>query len=221
MKVLTFAVVFLACYCCVTLSSSTPKKCTQPGLFCETCSSLVACIESANSTFIKEPINTCDSPSSCVGGTCVMNTTDPFCSGLADLKFICRHVGIFPDPFYCNKFVICVDTGSNSLQPYVNECEDGFQYNIFNSLCDIKLVDGECREGIYPVPLCRLHGQSTALAAKPQMYYVCERYSESKDVLYPVQNVCPGGQVYENYVCGKDTFTTAVPTMKTEQTIFS
>ncbi|EFA07893.1 uncharacterized protein LOC660437 [Tribolium castaneum] len=200
------------------------KNCTKPGPFCETCSSLVACVQDSDGSWTKNPLAKCDLPSRCVSGVCT-TVEEPFCWGTADLEFPCKSVGAFPDPFYCNKFVLCVKEGAR-LKPYLNECPPGFGFDIKTDLCDSELGDGQCPETL-PVPICTQAGQSGALDGKPAMYYICEQYSEVKKVLYPVLDVCPGAQVYEEYQCVDKGGTTTVPTtmttvpttteMKTEQ----
>ena len=179
-------------------TAETPKNCTTSGLFCETCTSLVACMQNGN-TYTKENIQTCDSGEKCINNACT-DAEDPICDGIADLAFPCQTVGIFPDPFYCNKFVLCVQV-KNTLQAYPNQCEEGLGYNIGTGLCDIILPNGVCPQGDYPVPLCTRISQSDHLENKPQEYYTCKEYSTAKDVLYPFINVCPQAQIYNDYTC--------------------
>ena len=110
-------------------------------------------------------------------------------------------MGIFPDPFYCNEFVLCVDKAHGKLVPFVNECGDGYGYNPGTSACDVQLDGGQCTEGQYPVPPCNYIGQSGALDENDSIYYTCEQYSKIKDVLYPVLDRCPHGEVYRDYGC--------------------
>jgi hypothetical protein len=70
-------------------------------------------------------------------------------------------------------------------------------------MCDVKLSDGVCPTGKYPVPLCAQPGQNGALPEKPAEYYMCGQYNETKKVLYPVLDVCAGGMAYANYRCGE------------------
>jgi hypothetical protein len=187
----------------LNLSADAPKDCTSAGLMCESCTKLVSCVLNTDKSWTKTSIQSCASPQKCVNGACV-NDVDPFCDGIAALDFPCQSEGVFPDPFYCNKFVMCVNTGTDKgLKPYVSTCPDGYGFNIANDLCDVKLTDGVCPTGKYPVPLCSKAGQSEALAKKPAEYYMCEEYSDAKKVLYPFLNVCEGGVAYSNYKCGK------------------
>ncbi|EFA05441.1 peritrophic matrix protein 1-B precursor [Tribolium castaneum] len=181
------------------LTLQPPKNCTSAGLLCETCSELVACVENNDHTFRKDHVQTCPSGQKCVKGGC-SSDSDPFCDGVADLAFPCKKVGIFPDPFYCNKFVLCVDMGQSRLQAYSSRCEDGLGYNIETGVCDVKLSGG-CKVDEFPVPLCGKAGDSGALEGKPMEYYTCEEYSSGKRVLYPVIDVCPNAETYENYKC--------------------
>ncbi|XP_971708.2 uncharacterized protein LOC660379 [Tribolium castaneum] len=190
------------------------KNCTKPGLFCETCSTLVACVQNDDETWTKDTVATCNKPERCVRGECTPDL-DCFCSGLADSDFPCRKVGIFPHPFYCNKFVLCVkDYNYNNLRAYLNECEYGFGFNTRTDICDVPLGDGLCPEGVFPVPPCQELGQSGALPENPAKYYLCEEYSTSNKMLYPVINVCPPGEIYDDFQCSRK-FTTSTSTTPT------
>ncbi|XP_044260987.1 uncharacterized protein LOC123008969 [Tribolium madens] len=176
------------------------KNCTSAGLLCETCTDLVACIENNDHTFTKDFVQTCPAGQKCLKGECT-NDYDPFCDGVADLAFPCKKVGIFPDPFYCNKYVMCVDLGQNRLQAYLSRCEEGLGYNIATGVCDVKLSGNGCKTDELPVPLCGKAGDSGALKGKPMEYYTCEEYNNVKRVLYPVIDVCPNAETYEDYKC--------------------
>lgn len=191
------------------------KNCTKPGPFCETCTSLVGCVQQSDGTWTKNPLAKCDAPTKCVGGVCTAKE-EPFCWGTADLEFPCKKTGIFPHPFYCNKFVMCVYSAS-VMKAYLYECPENFRYNVKTDLCDVFLDSGECPEGVLPVPLCETAGQSDAIPEKPAMYYTCEQYSQVKKVLYPVLDLCPGAEIYEKYQC-VDTSTTTVTAETTETT---
>ncbi|XP_063916951.1 uncharacterized protein LOC135132706 [Zophobas morio] len=175
-----------------------PKNCTTSGLFCESCSSLVACIQD-DDTYTKQNVKTCDYGEKCIKNKCT-TAQDPFCDGIADLPFPCQAVGIFPDPFYCNKFVLCVQT-KDTFKAYPNQCEQGLGYNIGTGLCDIVLPNGVCPDDEYPIPLCTELGHSEALEGKPQEYFICKEYGRSNDVMYPFIDVCSEAKTYDNYIC--------------------
>ncbi|XP_044252709.1 uncharacterized protein LOC123003783 [Tribolium madens] len=216
MKLFVYFLLMFVSFCV----SERPKNCTKPGLFCETCSNLVACVQNDDETWTKDTVATCTSPKRCVRGKCTTDF-DVFCSGLADLDFPCRKVGIFPHPFYCNKFVLCVK--DYNFRAYLNECEQGFGFNGRTDICDVPLEDGLCPEGVFPVPVCNTWGQSEALPENPAKYYVCEEYSSSTKMLYPVINVCPPGEIYDDFQCSKrfstSTFTTPSTTLSSKSSL--
>ncbi|KAJ3645666.1 hypothetical protein Zmor_023307 [Zophobas morio] len=210
MKLVTF-ISFTILTCCTSeklidyriplASSCTPRECISPGPLCETCSSLVACVELANGTYGKHQLATCNSPTHCVHEVCTSDY-DPFCAGATELSFPCNQVGSFPDPFYHNRFVLCVDDDSD-LKAYSNVCEDGFSFNLANDLCSEVMAHAECPQEPYPVPICHILGQSGALEQKPAMYYICKErtYDSNKSALYPYLYLCPGGQEYKDFMC--------------------
>jgi hypothetical protein len=62
----------------------------------------------------------------------------------------------------------------------------------------------------------QLHRQNGALEADPSITYTCEEYR--KEVLYPVLDRCPHGDVYESYSCKERESTTATESGSTGQT---
>ncbi|RZC39644.1 hypothetical protein BDFB_007923 [Asbolus verrucosus] len=188
----------------LNLTVEPAKNCTDVGPFCETCSSLVACMQQGD-VFTKAKIGMCSPPEKCVQGVCTEDP-EPFCDGIASLPFVCSTVGIFPDPFYCNKFVLCVADSQGNMKPYLNQCDEGYGYDVATDMCSIKLVNKDCTPGIYPVPLCKEAGQSAALVKKPSVYYLCQQRQVKIDakettVLYPMLAECPHGETYDNYAC--------------------
>jgi hypothetical protein len=62
------------------------------------------------------------------------------------------------------------------------------------------------------------HRQSGALEANPSIIYTCEEYRKVKEVLYPVLNRCPHGEVYESDSCKERESTIATGSGSTGQT---
>lgn len=181
-----------------------PKNCTTQGLLCETCSSLVDCIKTSDNppTYTKTPIATCPTNEKCSVDTCT-TAQDVFCDGTACLPFPCQDVGIYPDPFYCDYFVLCVRESPIKLTAFLNKCEAGYAFDIGTSLCTKELGSAGCSQDPvdFPVPFCNTLGQSGAIAAKPYLYYICEEYSTANRVLYPVLYKCPGSGIFQGNSC--------------------
>ena len=131
----------------------TPRECTSAGPLCESCTSLVACVEDGDTgNYTRNPIETCkgDTPL-CIDGECTAGD-DPFCTGLSEVSFVCNQIGVFPDPFYHNKYVFCYKDGS-TFKSILNVCDDGFGFNIATDLCSEPVTNAECPYEPYPVPL--------------------------------------------------------------------
>jgi hypothetical protein len=64
----------------------------------------------------------------------------------------------------------------------------------------------------------QLHRQNEALEANPSIIYTCGEYRKVKEVLYPVLDRCPHGDVYESYSCKERESTTATESGSTGQT---
>lgn len=148
------------------------------------------------STFTKTPVQRCNVGEKCADAGC---TTAPnvFCDGTACLPFPCQDVGLYLDPFYCNRFVLCVRVSPTKLTAYLNECPAGFAFDVATGLCSQKLEKTGCDPMNYPVPLCTSVAQNGPLDKKPALYYICEEYSTAYRVLYPVIHVCPGDLLYQ------------------------
>ncbi|XP_063916912.1 uncharacterized protein LOC135132676 [Zophobas morio] len=210
MKLATLVSLVLLAYCIaenpvdyrIPLSTScTPRECTSPGPLCETCTSLVGCVDIGNGTYNKTQLGNCKPPSYCVVDVCDSNP-DPFCSGVTELPFECHQVGVFPHQFYHNKFVYCYKDGAN-FKSILNECEDGYTFNVANDLCSEHAENAECPHAPYPVPLCNRTAQSGAIEKKPAMYYICKErvVNSSKTFLYPDLYLCPGAETYVDFTC--------------------
>ncbi|RZC34209.1 peritrophic matrix protein 1-B [Asbolus verrucosus] len=187
----------------LNLTAEEVQECTAPGLFCESCTTVASCTKTG-STFTKTIVGQCSANEKCVNGACT-TASDPICDGIARIEFKCKKVGVFPDPFYCNKYYMCVNDGG-TLKRFKNECEEGFGFNIATDLCSIKLINNRCVTGEYPVPLCKKLGESAAVAKKPAEYYTCVQKTvkvngSMKTVLYPELDECPNAKIFSNNEC--------------------
>lgn len=213
----------------VTSVQDTLKECPREGPYCESCTSLVICIyDEDNENYTKTGGGSCPSSYNCLNrktangittGQC-LNETDPICDHVDQVPFPCTSAGIFPDPFYFNKYVMCVSI-SSSLQPYSATCPSGYGFDVKSDLCSCKLnVDGLCGEDLFPIPVCQTVGEAYAVKGKPAMYYICETKTiSSKAVLYPVLYVCEGGETYSNYECSEPNSGESTTTETTSSTI--
>lgn len=184
----------------LTLSKvSTPINCTSAGPVCQSCKNVVVCIHNSDNSWTHSSVETCPSGEKCIRGSCT-SASDPVCDGVADLDFPCNAEGIFPDPFYCNKYVMCVNVGKK-LQAYLTTCEEGLSYNIATGMCDTKLENSVCNGGDYPIPLCEKPGDTGPLRNKTAEYYMCQEYSRKIKYLYPFIDICPHAGQYDNFNC--------------------
>lgn len=206
----------------LTVASDPVLDCYQKGHFCESCTSLVSCqYEAANNSYSKTSRTSCPKPQKClnkknsknqVEGQC-SSDIDPICDNIIQVPFECTTEGIFPDPFYFNKFVMCVkDPG---LKPFSATCPSGYGFNVKTDLCDCKLSpEGQCGEEPYPIPVCQEANEAKAIEGKPALYYTCDTKTTKSGnaVLYPVQRICLGQETYSDYSCsnpnGEDGSTT-------------
>lgn len=189
------------------------KNCTAPGPFCESCSSLVVCLNEGDGKWKKVPAETCTTPNKCIGDICT-TAPDPVCDGAACLDFPCFNVGIFPDPFDCRSFVFCVQTATNKLQGFKQQCDDGWGYDITTKTCDKKITDNVCPT-TYPVPLCDEAGKTGSLPEDLSLYFICMQYSSTNKALYPTLHSCDHGDIFVEYGCVDRASTTPTPVITT------
>ncbi|GJQ81870.1 hypothetical protein Trydic_g9896 [Trypoxylus dichotomus] len=203
MKFLIFSwcafVIFALAHCEDTADEDTGRTCITAGPMCDNCEHLVICVGFENH-FYKLPLQTCALNETCLGNRC---TTDrnPKCESEPD--FPCNDIGVFPNPFDCQTYHFCVKENDGNLKEYRTKCDGNYGYHAGTTFCQTQLDNNACFQNEYqfPVDLCLHSGQNAALLQNPSIYYICARYSDTVEILYPFQFVCPHGGTYFNFEC--------------------
>ncbi|XP_077289569.1 uncharacterized protein LOC143913564 [Arctopsyche grandis] len=181
----------------------TEDDCKTVGFICDECKASYYCVPSSSGNFTLEMIEDCED----AGTTCLENTgkctsqTNLKCnSSVTEYEFSCHQVGLFPDPFECQKYHLCTETTEKSVvpKPQTYECPQGYAYNPLTTMCSKKIVNAttDCKPLIVP---CDGPGQSGGVQSHPNMYYLCLP-SENK-LYYPQLYLCPNGWEYFNDNC--------------------
>ncbi|XP_077298057.1 uncharacterized protein LOC143919554 [Arctopsyche grandis] len=170
------------------------KECENPGFMCDNCSTSAFCIPYPNGDYGKEIIETCPAGSTCLGETGRCTTASNYeCDGSSTgYEFYCIQPGVFPDPFSCKKYHICVP---GEYFSYQNECGLGFAYDPLTTLCSIKMVNNSCTSVI---PKCEKPLQSGPVLGNPSIFYMCRpRYINGNMVNLPDFFSCPFNEQYD------------------------
>ncbi|KAK5641483.1 hypothetical protein RI129_010030 [Pyrocoelia pectoralis] len=185
--------------------------CRQAGYACKTCNQVVQCRQNETG-FTEYPIAVCDGNSSCSNGACIIGP-NPHCDPPVqhiNATFICRTIGMFPDPFDSQVFHHCVNVNNNScyegpLEHFEDRCDCDHAYNARTTFCDIPLKDYNHTSSI---PKCDHQGQTGYLLENPSLYYVCQYHPTGP--LRPFLYRCDNGKLYNpyNYICESYNITT-------------
>lgn len=169
---------------------------------CEDCFTRVTCVGDEYG-FTKIPLETCATDMTCLGSECTSDS-NPGC--YPGLTFTCNDIGVFPDPFDCQRYHFCVPqnpTTPDTLNHYEALCDGSWGYHAGTTFCQTRLQNNNCyaNSNHFPIELCQYSGQTNALSQNPTIYYICAQYSSTIDMLYPFQFVCPHGGTYNNFQC--------------------
>lgn len=111
-------------------------------------------------------------------------------------SFVCHGVGLFPDPFICEKYHMCVPGEEDPSIPQetsiVLSCPSGYGYDVVTSSCRIK------KEACPSAIICT-NSTMKAFVKNPSFYYWCLKTSSS--AYYPHIFMCPQGQHMINNRC--------------------
>lgn len=171
------------------------KECTKPGMMCKSCEKLVMCIESEGK-YEEMDLQTCSEEQTCLNNEC-SEDPNPLCPTGAQESFKCRATGMFPDPYNCNIYHICIQksdqvTPNDQDTQFAMKCDDGYGYDPVSTYCKNPLKNGVCPDKL-PVPVCKELGQSGALI-NPSIYYIC--IFGSSGTFVPELYLCPHGKKF-------------------------
>lgn len=118
-----------------------------------------------------------------------------------EYKFKCHQKGMFPHPFFCNKYFICNESQTPDGDPQLADptsCNSGFVYDPMTTLCNKR---GECSSP--PVKPCEVLGEMGGIEGHPSMYFVClfRPGENSENILAPDLYVCSDDQIFKDGRC--------------------
>lgn len=171
-----------------------------PGLICYSCSVVATCVR-INDEWQTIPVAECDNDE---GMYC--NIRQGGCSDLAGpcnsvghkQNFVCSSVGIFPDPYDCQKYHFCQQSG-NSLGAINVECGGNSAFNPENGQCSLNLNSDVCLEDQYQ---CERVGQQAAWPGNSNIFYVCKlEVTGNTSHLYPALYRCGPEETFNGTIC--------------------
>lgn len=113
-------------------------------------------------------------------------------------NFVCSSVGIFPDPYDCQKYHFCQQSG-NSLGAINVECGGDSAYNPQSGQCSLHLDHDVCHYDQYR---CDHVGQQAAWPGNDNIFYICKsETSGNSSHLYPALYRCAADEVFNGTYC--------------------
>lgn len=128
-------------------------------------------------------------------------------------NFVCTSVGIFPDPYDCQKYHFCQQSG-NSFGAINLDCGGQSAYNPTTGQCSMTLTDDVCRFNQY---VCDHVGQKAVWPGNDNIFYICkETVSGNATHLYPTMYRCSAEEIFNGTECvpapnGNSNITTLTP----------
>ncbi|XP_077301102.1 uncharacterized protein LOC143921592 [Arctopsyche grandis] len=171
------------------------KNCTKSGYMCDDCNTSSFCILLSDGEYFKEQAEKCAGLQTCLEtiGKCTLQENIECDKNIVDYKFECFQPGLFPHPFNCSKYFMCIkENGLLDHTPIELECKNGFGYNPLSTLCNKKEI---CEKLIQP---CKNQFDSGYIQENPSLYYVC---LPTDRVYYPQIFVCPFNYEFNGEEC--------------------
>uniref|UniRef100_A0A336MXQ5 CSON007908 protein n=1 Tax=Culicoides sonorensis TaxID=179676 RepID=A0A336MXQ5_CULSO len=184
------------------------------GFVCIGCEALAVCIK-RNDRWETIPVEVCDKNNgfvcNVIEGAC-SNKTGP-CNPINNGTFSCTSVGIFPDPYDCQLYHICLVNNNNIVSSPV-ECRDGSAFNPITGDCSLNINSDVCLDYGFT---CTKPGDMGPWKFNPNIFYVCKADDDgSERVIYPELYKCDPNEVFVEDKCvSKDVTTTEATTEMT------
>ncbi|XP_055705676.1 uncharacterized protein LOC129803251 [Phlebotomus papatasi] len=171
------------------------------GIICYSCSVVAVCIL-IQQQWHTIPIEECDTLGGFYcnvnAGKC-SNASGP-CNPIGyERNFVCTSTGIFPDPYDCQVYHMCYQSG-NSFGAINVECGGNSAYSVATGDCSITIDHHVCREHQFR---CENVGDRAAWPGNPNIFYVCkaEVQEDGRRVLYPALYRCGPSEHFINREC--------------------
>lgn len=169
-------------------------------MICQSCSVVSNCLF-LNDQWLTIPVDSCDTQN---GYYCNLNdrgcsnSTGP-CNPVGhETNFVCNTEGIFPDPYDCQVYHICFQTGPNYVAINMN-CPGNSAFSPQSNECTSLLTDSVCTE---PQFLCTNAGDQAAWPGNNNIFYMCIAANVNGErILYPVLFRCPSRQIFNGVTC--------------------
>ncbi|XP_062550974.1 uncharacterized protein LOC134215900 [Armigeres subalbatus] len=175
------------------------ETCTTDGIICITCKTVARCIE-LNNSWQPVPVEECDADA---GYFC--NVNEGGCSQRIGAcnpagqegNFVCNTMGVFPDPFECEKYHFCYQNGQNLVS--INMACENTAFSPTTGDCSLPLNDTTCT---IPQWNCSQAGEMNAWPGNNNIYYLCMADNRNGiRVLYPELYRCSANRVFNGTRC--------------------
>ncbi|XP_065081934.1 uncharacterized protein LOC135704412 [Ochlerotatus camptorhynchus] len=173
--------------------------CSKEGIICINCKTAAQCIF-VNNAWQPVPFEDCDADA---GFFC--NVNEGGCSQRVGAcnpagqegNFVCNTMGVFPDPFDCEKYHFCYQNGQNLVS--INMVCENTAFSPASGDCSLPLNDMVCTT---PQWNCTQAGEMNAWPGNSNIYYLC--IADTRNgirVLYPELFRCSANQVFSEGRC--------------------
>lgn len=210
------------------LTANKGKECTMPGILCDCddIKNVYVCIRSGDN-FIKQHVDTCADELTCIANEGGCSDKPNLQCGFNKFQMECKSDGIFPDPYNCKKYHICVPdieyahakktTTTTTEEPeevstpepeeggedteykaYSLECDEGYGYDPTTTFCQVELKNNECESSL--IPACTTFTLPKSFTSNPSYYYMCAK-DVGSDEYQPKVFKCPHGEPFINGTC--------------------
>lgn len=174
-------------------------KCQQEGIICLDCETAARCLFLDNAW---HPVRfeLCDTDA---GSFC--NVNEGGCSQRVGAcnpagqegTFVCNTMGVFPDPYDCEKYHFCYQNGQNLVS--INMVCENTAFSPTTGDCLLPLNEMVCNSQQWE---CTQAGDMNAWPGNSNIYYIC--IADNRNgirVLYPALYRCSANQVFSEGLC--------------------
>lgn len=157
----------------------------------------------ADGNFFSNNMTSCGDGETCSSSKlqCTKDS-NPECDGATSQNdFICYALGIFPDPYKCTIYHMCVPDATGvkpNPKSVIIPCPTGFAFDPVTSTCRINMtaLGGQCTPA---VPMKCVNDTKGPIVQDPSIYYWCMKNPAGQ--FYPVMFRCTKNQQFIDGIC--------------------
>ena len=123
-------------------------------------------------------------------------------------NFVCTSLGIFPNPYDCQRYHVCYQSGIN-LVSLGFACMHETAFSPTTGECSLTVEDGVCNE---PQFKCENSGDKGSWPGNDNIFYICKAVEvNNQRVLFPTLYRCGSNEVFTGQLCERKPLTISTP----------